>query len=384
MAPTLETYFTPAFIESVMQQRYPAKSIAVTGVRPFAVDNRASILVTLTAGTSTKRMGHFGLQVEWQEDGLLQSRKMVMKMKPHGREISAMLNGLAQACGEPLASTYPSFAERTGFQHTHGRELEVYRKLSDAILPTIYDCYEDHRNEVYLILMEYLEEVTLLNSVMEVHRWTDTHIKTALAQLAQWHARYLLEPPALDAQYWSDTQQPDYFQQLSPLWEALLTNAQRQLPTLYTAPRAHRLAQAIAAIPRYQAELQEMPTTLVHNDLNPRNTCFRGDQFCAYDWELATFHVPQYDVVELLCFVLDHDRYAQRETYLEYYRAQLHQHVPIFSDQAAFKHGFQLAALDFGLHRLGLYSMAHCVSPYPFLPRVINSYFDTIQDIDLP
>ena len=378
-----EICFTPAFLQSVMRQHRPERDIVVERVVPFDVDNRASILVTLTSGTSTKRMGHFGLRVDFQEDGEPQTRKLVMKMKPHGREISAMLNGLAQLSGEPLASVYPRFAERTGFQHTHGRELEIYRNLSSPLLPTVYGCYEDAEQEIYIVLIEYLEHVSLLNSVMEVHRWTDTHIKTALAQVAQWHAQHLLQPPTLDPQYWSDTQSPGYFQQLAPLWEALLTNARQHLPELYSAQRVALLTRAIAAIPQYQAELQAMPATLVHNDLNPRNTCFKDTQFCAYDWELATFHVPQYDVVELLCFVLDRDRYARRGAYLEYYREQLHRHVPIFSDRAAFARGFQLAALDFGLHRLGLYSMAHGVSPYPFLPRVIDSYFDTIEKENL-
>ena len=378
------TYFTPSFIQSVMQQRHPERGIVVTAVTPFAVDNRASILVTLTSGTSTKPMGHFGLRVMWQENGQSQTRKMVMKMKPHGREISAMLNSLAQVDGEPLASVYPSFSERTGFQHTHGRELEIYQQLSDPILPTIYGCYEDVENEVYIILMEYLEDVSLLNSVMEVHRWADTHIRAALAQVAQWHAKYLLEPPALNLHHWSDTQPPDYFQRLTPLWEALLANARRRLPELYTASRTDRLTRAIAAIPQYQAELQAMPTTLVHNDLNPRNVCFKGTRFCVYDWELATFHVPQYDVVELLCFVLDRDRYTLRSGYVEYYRQELNQLTALFSDKQTFDRGFQLAALDFGLHRLGLYAMAHSVSPYPFLPRVIDSYFNTIEQVDLP
>ena len=129
-----------------------------------------------------------------------------------------------------------------------------------------------------------------------------------------------------------------------------------------------------------------MPKTLVHNDLNPRNTCFkrRADgrlQFCAYDWELATYHVPQYDVVELLCFVLDADRYHLRAGYLEYYRQCLHARTGRFADPAAFRTGFDLAALDFGLHRLGLYLMAHTVSPYPFLPRVVDSYFDTLTQL---
>ncbi len=106
-------------------------------------------------------------------------------------------------------------------------------------------------------------------------------------------------------------------QQLSPLWDALLTHAQRHLPDLYTSERVVFLRRAVAQLSAYQAERQAMPTTLVHNDItNPRNACFKGAQFCLYDWELATFHLPQYDVVEFLCFVLDQDRYARRAQYL--------------------------------------------------------------------
>ena len=380
---TMETYFTESFVQSLMRQRHPDQDLVVNRVRPFVVDNSASILVTLTSGTSSRLMGHVGLVVDTQENGQLRTRRMVMKIKPHGREISAMLNGLAQRCQEPLAHVYPVVAELTGFQHTHMRELEIYRKLSDPILPEIYGTYANHDDEGYLFLMEYLEEVTLLNSVMEIHRWSDTHIKSALSQVARWHAKYLLHPPDLDLRYWADTHSPDYMARLTPLWEALLVNAHRHLPDRYTQDRVALLEQAIAHLPDYQAELQAMPTTLVHNDMNPRNACFKGAQFCLYDWELATFHAPQYDIVEFLCFVLDQDRYAQRETYLEYYRTELNQLVPLFADQNTFLRGFHLAALDFGLHRLGLYTMAHSVSPYPFLPRVIDSYFDTIKRIDL-
>lgn len=380
---TPKTYFTPAFIQSVMQQRQPEKDIVVHRVSRFDIDNSASILVTLTSGTSQRLMGHFGLEVDWQEDGYPRTRRMVMKVKPPGWEISAMLNGLAQLCGAPLAEVYPDFKERTGFEYTHGRELEIYQKLSDPILPDVYGTYADPENESYLVLMEYLEEVELLNSVMEPHRWSDAPIRAALSQIAQWHAKCLRQKPSLDSWYWTDTNSPDYMAQLVPLWEALLANARRQLPDLYTSERAAFVERAIRQIPEYQAELSAMPITLVHNDLNPRNACFKGAQFCLYDWELATFHVPQYDVVEFLCFVLDHDCYAQRQEYLEFYRRELHRLTALFSDKKAFGRGFQLAALDFGLHRLGLYTMAHSVSPYPFLPRVINSYFDTVKRLDL-
>jgi hypothetical protein len=92
--------------------------------------------------------------------------------------------------------------------------------------------------------------------------------------------------------------------------------------------------------------------------------------------------VPQYDLVELLCFVLDRERYGLRGAYLEFYRQALHDQTGLYADAQGFRRGFALAARDFGLHRLGLYLMGHSVSPYPFLPRVVESYFDTLAQMD--
>jgi hypothetical protein len=313
---------------------------------------------------------------------------MVMKIKPHGREIVEMLNALAGACGNKLAEVYEQYKYETGFQHTHMRELEIYGKLPADLQPSIWGLYANPEQEVFIILMEYLEEVELLNSVMSPHLWTDSHIKQALLQLAAWHAHFLNQPLGLEAAYWSDAPSKAYMLALKPLWQALLENAAEKFPDLYTSDRLVMLWQATESIEQYWSELEQMPKTLVHNDFNPRNTCFKLQdaqlQLCLYDWELATLHLPQYDVVEFLSFVLDEDRYALRAKYLEFYRQELHRLSGQFSDKSSFRRGFELAALDFGLHRIGMYMMAHSVSPYPFLPRVVNSYFNTLQQVAVP
>ena len=69
-------------------------------------------------------------------------------------------------------------------------------------------------------------------------------------------------------------------------------NAATHSPALYSAERVRCCARPSPAIPAYWAALEQMPRTLIHNDLNPRNTCFKagpeGLRLCAYDWELAT------------------------------------------------------------------------------------------------
>ena len=151
-------------------------------------------------------------------------------------------------------------------------------------------------------------------------------------------------------------------------------------PDVYTPERVARLTAALKELPQVEAALKRLPTTLVHNDTNPRNTCFKQGNFCLYDWELATQHVPVYDVVELLCFLFDQDRYGQRQEYFAYYQEQLAQHSDAYANPDTFREAVRVAAICFGVHRLGLYMMAHGLSPYPFIPRVADSYFDLLAE----
>lgn len=375
----------PDFLQTLLRQHAPTTAAEVRAVRPWALDSSTSILSTLTAGCTAQPIGLFGLEVALREAGQpWRTQRMVLKAKPHARAICQMLTGLAQACGGLVAEVYPAFEYVTGFGATHRRELAVYAAppcAEAALLPRVWATHADEATGSYLVLLEDLSHHALLNSVLTPARWTDAHLRAALRQLAAWHAHHLVPvgtaPPEAAPATWP---------QLAPLWVALLDHAGRHFPELYPAARRQLLAQAIGEAAANWATLQALPKTLVHNDLNPRNTCFRpgpggGLQLVAYDWELATYHVPQYDVVELLSFVLGPDRYHLRAGYFEYYRQQLHARTGRFADQAAFAEGTRLATLEFGLHRLGLYLMAHTLSPYPFLPRVVESFFAGLEEV---
>ncbi len=72
---------------------------------------------------------------------------------------------------------------------------------------------------------------------------------------------------------------------------------------------------AILNIDKVNSILANAPSTLIHNDCNPRNICLRQSPLqvkeqrefcrtCLYDWELTTIDVPQRDLAEFLTFVL--------------------------------------------------------------------------------
>lgn len=370
----------------MMQDQNPGSAIKVSGIQQFPVDSSASILSTLNASSTGQEIGHFGLEVSFFKNDKPRQIKMVMKVKPHGKVTASMLSGLAELCGKPLNKVYPKFEKITGFINTHMRELEVYKKEMSTIQPEIFGMSVDPENEIFIILMEYLEEVELLNSVMEPEKWGREYIEAALLQMAEWHASFLNQTEGLNMEFWKeDVPGEDYMLQLQPLWRSLLEHASTTLPEIYTPDNKAILERGIEKIPAYWGQLEKMPRTLVHNDFNPRNICFKREngspQLCLYDWELATFHVPQYDGVEFLSFVLIPENYDTRLQYLEIYRRELNRITGKFSDKEEFQKGFAYAALDFGLHRLGMYVMAHTVSPYPFLPRVLNSYFNTLNQV---
>lgn len=378
---TTADYFKPGFIEKIMRESMSDSTIKVLEVTRFELDSSASILTTLNAGRSSAEIGHYGLQVHYHRNGNLRTQSMVMKIKPHGSVTSKMLMELSNAVGKTLGDVYKPFTNQTGFYNSHKRELEIYKNKSHAILPKIFGTYKDTQSDRFLILMESLLDFNMLNTVMHPEQWTASHIKSALSGIASWHAQHLLKTSEQYNESWGDDL-PSKVQmlKLQPLWTALLNNAVENFPEVYKSSGGAILYDAINNIQNYWGVLEKQPLTLIHNDFNPRNLCFKNEanslELCAYDWELATFHVPHYDVVEFLSFVLTPQNYDQRSSYIEHYRIELHQHTGLYEDPYLFNKVLYGAALDFGLHRLGMYTMAHSVNPYPFLPRVIDSYFD--------
>lgn len=370
-------------IETMMQEFSCDKEIMVKEVTAFCIDNSASILMALAESGGQNPYGHFGLHVVYTENGISKNNKMVLKVKPHGDIMVNLINSLSLANGEKLSSVYSNYKSLTGFQYTHLKEHEIYKKLHPAIAPVIYGTTADVDRNVFAILMEYLEDVELLNSVMQAELWTDDHICAALKQLAEWHASTLNKNELVNTSSFMDTPNRAYMENLMPVLTALLNNAGNHFPELYTPVNIEAGSAIIKNIPDYWRHLEQLPKALIHNDCNPRNSCIKNTgkekRLCLYDWELATFHIPQYDVAELLCFVLDEDRYYLRKSYVEYYRSVLHKLTGRYPNAAEFYDDFVLAANDFGMLRLNLYMMAHKVSPYPFIPRVVKSFFDTVH-----
>ena len=367
-------YLKPQHIERLLQTVY-GNEAHVLELTPYEIDNSASILVTLTSQQSQSLIGHFGIEVLWSFEGQERLDRLVLKVKPHGKEIAEMLAGLAALSDAELGENYAPHKISTGFANTHLREPEVYNQLRHPIQPRIYGYVLDEASDQYQVLIEDLSGCTHLNSVMAVSAWKDEQIVRALSDLSDWHAYARDKNERLNPLAWQDTNGAQYWLKEAGLWRLLLEKAADRFPGYYAKGLRESLEEGLDNIEVLAAKLADMPKTLIHNDANPRNACFREDgSFCLYDWELSCWQAPVYDVIELLSFVLEEDRYSRIGFFLSVYRDALQQKWQIWKDDRLWEESLSLAWYAFGWHRLGMYMMAHAVAPYEFLPRVFNAY----------
>lgn len=371
-SPHLSSYFTADFLNQHLSLPAPVKEISL-----FNIDNSASILVSLAAQDPQMEVGHFGLSLGLANG---EKRKLILKLKPHGSRTSGLLNALAQAGDPAMAELYEKHQLETGFSQVHERESIIYRDLAHPMQPQFYGAFAHREAGHYGLFIEYFGAAQLLNTVMEPNRWLPAQHLQALEAIADWHV-YSREAinkggaPAL-----ARDREAAPFTPLSALWAALLAQAKNHYPALYPVEGYRSLQKALNNWSEHQKAEDSYVKTLIHNDFNLRNVCFVQQRFCCYDWELANWSNPSYDLIEFLCFALEAEELPRQFwPYLQAYYRKLCALESDFHQPTAFWDALLANTYRFGLQRLGLYMMAHHVSPYPFIPRLCRSYFSLLQ-----
>lgn len=343
----------------------------------------SSILTELTARKIDKLVGHFPYQLNLRDSaGKETAIEVMVKSKPLDGEVILMLNSMAAMCGPGLAPSYAQFKDRIGFSGVHTRELGIYRQTDPRFtrhIPKIFDTVEIPEREAYVLVMERLKGMLHMDTADDTSVWTPQQIACVIDGLAQLHSIWygrdeeLLEQPWLG---WYPT--CESMIEMTVLWEALGVHAAEEFPEWVTQDDLELHREMVRLIPKWWAEIEEMPRTLIHNDFNPRNLCLRptddGDRLCVYDWELATYHLPQHDLVEFLLFMLNTD--TEHEVvvkYMEMHRKALEKYAKTKIDPEQWRVGFNLCIFDLATNRIMLYLMAHTFRHYGFMKRVIRT-----------
>jgi len=227
-----------------------------------------------------------------------------------------------------------------------------------------------------VIVQEFMENMELMDSADDTSGWTRQHLASAVRGIAEVHSIWYGKEQELSGKDWIiDAPNTDNMVEKTRLWEMLGAHALEEFPEWFGEEDSQRFRDRVYSMKDWYPEIDAMTKTLIHNDFNPRNIAFRknGDalNLCAYDWELATVHLPQHDLAELLVFTLQPDFDAQLvEELIELHRAELQKHTGQDIDATQWRRGFTLCLWDLVVNRVPMYVMAHTFRHYGFMERV--------------
>lgn len=386
-------------LASLLRRALGDESLDISAATRLALGTEDSIVSELAgwkAGAAT------GLE-RWRVDlrrGTACPRTLDLVIKTKPRDEAAMEVGTAVAylAGDRLGDAFSRHRAGTGLALSHVREAAIYAQRDPRFIrhaPRAYGALEGHTAGDHtagdhtagddaaghwVLVLEHVADARPGRGAGAAARWQREEIEAAIAGVAELHAIWWRRERALQAQPWIGTvMTAEKMRSMTELWTAAAEHSQRFFVDWAGHPVVAAQTRLIAGLGDWWRELEAAPRTLIHNDFNPRNLALRGGPealvLCAYDWELATLGLPQHDLAELLCFVLD-ARCGREEVlhYVEAHRSGLERASGEPLAPAAWRRGFALALADLIVNRLPMYAMVHAVRPQAFLPRVVRTW----------
>ncbi|TDD96352.1 phosphotransferase [Actinomadura rubrisoli] len=368
-------------LEPLLAEALDAPDLKVVEVATPVDESQSGLLTEMTSrGERRKLTGVVPLRVGYaRPGGTTKEIDLVAKVKPLDEEVIIEAAKLASLSGGALADLYARWRDWTGFKDVHTREVALYRSGDPAlarVMPEVYGVHVDPEREAYVILMERLGPGVILKDTADrPGLWRGEHVRAAIEGIAGVHAAWLGREDELTARGWlGRVQSAERMSAMGGLWTAMAEQHAAEHPQWFTPDVLHRLRRIIDSSGDWWARLERLPRTLVHNDFNPRNIALRASDLSlvAYDWELATLHVPQRDLVELLAFVLPADAGEDDvAALLELHRQAVRDAGAEVPGPDSWREGYRLALWDFSITRLQLYLMAHTHRELPFLKHLV-------------
>ena len=392
------------FFEGILGQYYANDLLRVQEVTKLDGDTQESITTELASWQHGSQVGLWKYQVRFSDSAGddPKSLELFVKVKPRDQDVLVVAERVASMCDDKVGNAFGKHKDRLGILRSHQREINVYLQPDPRFrrhVPEVYAAIEKEAQQEWILVLESLAGMELLNSASDVGDWQPRHIDAAIRGIAQVHSIWYLREQELSAQSWLGPKvSAADMAEMKDLWEPLTNYAWKYFANWVDGSTRSIIAEFVSEVEQWWQLLEWLPQTLVHNDFNPRNIAFRNDndkgdnnkgevRLCAYDWELATLGVPQHDLAELLCFVLPPD--CSRESVLEcidLHRECLSKAAGCSIEVGGWQLGFQLALRDLIVNRFSMYCLMHTFRPQRFLPRVIRTWrrLHDMFDADLP
>ena len=338
------------------------------------------ILMDLTSRVSKKIIGFIEVDLTLADESLI---PVLMKSKALGTEVIDGLRFMASNLNVQLSDTLFEHRQYLEYANCEQKEIQVYQALTNLgnrSIPAFYGSKIDEQAEIYLLFMERLEATTmqLFNSENHPEKWTEQLKMNAIQAIHAIHSEFVNEEtkgqvPAVVV--FDPSKALELYRQFNRLnskdYEFL--NMEEAFQYLDSV-----LDQWMKEMPMKKSKL-----TLVHNDFNPRNVGVRMDgRLCMYDWELASFNVPQRDVFEFLAFTLLEDfSTVEMENILKFHYQLMKEWNEASYSYSDYLNDFKIAGDEFLLTRVSFYLAGSTLVHYPFINRVFAVALKMIQSI---
>lgn len=316
----------------------------------------------------------------------------VLKMKVSDTLLQELTVEMARVCRPKLGHLFGQYSDALGLARSHERELALYELDEPRLRQHMPACYGTLRAPHvgrWALLLEHLPEAENKKGRPRLEA-DDNRMETLLNGLAEIHAVWYCRDKELSTHPWL-VATPDTARMLemTPLWLELADFAAPWFEA-WCGPGVRALqAEIIADLAQWWPRLQALPSTLIHNDFNPRNLVLRVSngqhRLCIYDWELATQGVPQHDLAELLCFTWHGDMTEQDlDRVLETYREALSSASGEEIEKEEWREGFALALRHLFINRLALYTLMHSFRPLDYMSRVMGNWMRLYSWVRIP
>ncbi len=313
----------------------------------------------------------------------------MLKLKSADSEILNVGLGLAKLSGEDrLPGLFETHIGIFGFENSHLREIEFYRRAGSEMLsfcPAVYGIKVEKDRELFAVLMEDLSGCSHLDTVNDPSRWDDESIRAVLDDLAGMHAAYLGRTDSVPAEIGAlGLDGESLLSARDLLYELSSYNAGR-FPGIVTPECAEFHRRFLDNLPDAVRTMEAGPLTLTHNDFNTRNICLREKgaepRLITYDWELPSVQNPQRDLIEFLVYALpDNAPMEMIDLYSGFYRESLERRAEMELPPGEFGELLVFNALILAVRRFNLYLLAHNVMQFSFMERVYRNLMSFIKN----
>ena len=308
--------------------------------------------------------------------------KAVLKLKASHKEAIRAASMVIKLSGEDVLPGYfETYHAVFGFDNCDEREMAFYTQAPLSIkqfCPQLLGARQEPQRQVFALLLEDVTTYLHSKSSNDASIWNSFRIQTVVSDLAKVHSVY-----------WNNYEAIPQTMKVKPflerfdssatilLKEALKFNAQNH-PHLISVELHQKLAYFLDNFDRHLDTMNGYHKTLIHNDCNARNIGVREEgekaRLILFDWELAAYHNPQRDLIELLASVLPASASkAEFITWVDYYLQALSRETQTTFDRELFLKVLEINAYECALIRLNLYLLVHNIMKLEYIDQLYGN-----------